>query len=253
MKTEGMLPMVYYLSPFVIIAMISITVYFKKFRKELLFGMMFFLITLSLVLPLYWSRVFIVSERYSYMTYIGIYFIIAYGITKLFDKENLRFKKYRPYATVLLLGAMLFYLITTVQRTKAWEDTGVLLTDVIEKSHDDATRAYAHYYRANYRDIAMDFKNALSDYDRAIQLNPGFILAYNNRGIVRGMGKDFSGALEDFTRALELKPDYADAWYNRGLAHFQLGEIDAACEDWKAAESLGSPSASRFITQHCNQ
>jgi tetratricopeptide (TPR) repeat protein len=253
MKVGGLLPVVYYLSPLMIILMVIVTVYFKKFRKEVVFGVLFFFFTISLVLPLYWSRLFIVAERYSYLTYIGIYFIIALGISGLFDKQNYRLRKYRSYGIVLLAGALLFYLITSIQRSKDWKDTGVLLTDVIEKPHDQATHAYAHYYRANYRDMAMDFKNALSDYDRAIQLNPGFILAYNNRGIVKGMGKDFTGALEDFTTALELKPDYADAWYNRGLAQFQLGNVEAACQDWGKADELGSLSASQFIRQHCGR
>jgi len=251
LKTNGLLPVIYYLSPLVIIALAILMVYLKKFRRELIFGLLFFLASISLVLPFYWSRIFIVSERYTYMTCIGLYFLIALAVSGLFNRENHRLRKYRNYFATGLIIFAAFYIYQAVQRTKAWKDTEVLLTDVIEKPHGDATHSYGYFYRANYMDMTMEFDRALSDYNEAIRLNPGFILAYNNRGIVKGMDRDFEGAVMDFSKALELKPDYADAWYNRGLANFQLGLAEQACKDWIQADFLGSPSAIRFIRQHC--
>jgi hypothetical protein len=250
-KESGLLPLVYYFSPVLIIAAIGIIYYWKKYRKELIFGLLFFLLSIFLVLPFYWSRVFIVAERYSYLTYLGIYFLIAHGISKVYDPGNYVLKKYRPYLSILLAGMFLFYLVTAMQRARVWKNPEVLLTDVIEKPHDESTHSYAYYYRGNYRDMVMELDGALADYNNSIRLYPGFILAYNNRGIVKGMMNDLSGALTDFTKAIELKPDYADAWYNRGLANFQLGNIGKACEDWERADELGSPSAAQFHQRHC--
>jgi hypothetical protein len=253
LKEDGMLPVMFYLSPLFIIAIILGIFYFKKFRKEMIFGILFFLLSISLVLPFYWSRLFIVAERYSYLTYIGIYFLIGFGISGIYDRNNVKLKKIRPYFAGFLAVVIIFYLFTTLQRTKTWKDTGVLLTDVIAKPHNEATHAYAYYFRGNYRDMTMETDKALQDYNEAIGLYPEFILAYNNRGIVKGMMNDTRGALADFSRAIELKPDYADAWYNRGLAYLQLGDPERACDDWKRADSLGSPSAVRFIRKYCDQ
>lgn len=250
-KVNGLLPVIHYLSPLVVLGLGFLVIYVKKIRKEMIFGLLFFLLAISLVLPFYWSRIFITAERYSYLTYLGIYFILATGISQLYNRDFYRLKKYRPYVSAGLILILILYVTATVQRTKAWKDTGILLTDVIEKPHDPATHSYAYFYRANYMDMMMEFDKALADYNEAIRLNPDFVLAYNNRGIVKGMDRDFAGAEEDFTQAIELRPDYADAWYNRGLANHQLGNFSQACDDWKKADELGSPSALKFIQQNC--
>ncbi|MEG4341602.1 tetratricopeptide repeat protein, partial [Microcoleus sp. D3_18_C2] len=42
-------------------------------------------------------------------------------------------------------------------------------------------------------------------------------LAYNNRGAVRSELGDKKGAITDYNKAIELQPDLAQAYYNRGL------------------------------------
>ena len=59
-----------------------------------------------------------------------------------------------------------------------------------------------------------DNQGALADYNRAIQLNPRYALAYVNRGVIRSALRDSRGASADFDRAIEIDPNYAQA-YNR--------------------------------------
>jgi tetratricopeptide (TPR) repeat protein len=252
LKEGSALPLEYYLSILVFPALYFLVLYLKKFRKETIFGLLFFLFSISVVLPFYWSRIFIAAERYSYLTYLGLYLLIAWGIDKLYDKGHLKLRRLRPYFTAALVIYAGFYIVTTVQRGKVWKNTETLLTDVVEKPHSGSTHSYGYFYRANYFDMTMEFERALADYDQAISLNPGFILAYNNRGIVKGMNREFAGAVQDFTKAVELKPDYADAYYNRGLANYQLGNKEQACQDWIKADRLGSPNALKFIQQNCS-
>ena len=251
-KENHFLPLVYYFSPILILFLIGLFLRVRKFRKEFIFGILFFLFSLSPVLPFIWSRIIIVAERYTYLAYLGIFFIITMSIPKLYERENTSFKKYRPYLSAVLLIVVIWYVNLTVQRSRVWKDPETLLSNVIDHPHDPATHAYGYYYRANYRDMSGQYNKAITDYDEAIRLNPGFTLAYNNRGIVRGTLKDFNGALKDFSKAIELRPDYADAWYNLGLANYQVGNSDQACVDWKKAYALGSASAQQFLRQYCN-
>ena len=49
---------------------------------------------------------------------------------------------------------------------------------------------------------------ALADYDQAIRLNPAYVDAYNNRGVVRSDRGDADGAIADYDQAIRLNPEY---------------------------------------------
>ena len=216
----------------------------------MIFGLGFFILAISVVLPLFFSRIFIAAERYSYFTYIGFFFIISIVLNDSLNTGSRLYKsRYMLIGFVSIL--MIYNIITTVQRTKVWKDTFVLLTNVITESHNQNAVSSALFYRGNYKDMAHDFESAMSDYTLAITLNPKYTIAYNNRGIVKGILNDFQGAKADFNKAIELKADYADAVYNRGLAYYQLNLADSACSDWKKAHSMGFPKAKEMISRYC--
>jgi tetratricopeptide (TPR) repeat protein len=78
-------------------------------------------------------------------------------------------------------------------------------------------------------------KEALEDFNRAIQLYPEFAAIYNNRGnVLLGIGA-VREAMKDFERALLLAPGYAAAYSNRAGAYLRLGEIDPALADYNKA------------------
>jgi tetratricopeptide (TPR) repeat protein len=51
---------------------------------------------------------------------------------------------------------------------------------------------------------SRDFKGAISDFDRAINLNPKFAMSYNNRGVAKYKLEDIVGAATDWYKAAEL-------------------------------------------------
>jgi tetratricopeptide (TPR) repeat protein len=88
-------------------------------------------------------------------------------------------------------------------------------------------------------------KDAIEDFNRAIQLYPEYAAVYNNRGtVLLGIGA-VREAMKDFERALVLAPGYAAAFSNRAGAHMRLGEIDQAVADYTKAIALvpGNPAA----------
>jgi tetratricopeptide (TPR) repeat protein len=48
--------------------------------------------------------------------------------------------------------------------------------------------------------------------------------SFYREGVVKLDKKDYRGAVSDFTKAIQLKPNYADAYYDRGRANFFLQE-----------------------------
>ncbi len=115
------------------------------------------------------------------------------------------------------------------------------------------SKAITYFNRANMKREQGDIHGAIADYDTAISINPAYVKAFNNRGILRASAnKDFNGAISDFNKAIELDSTYSDAYLGRGTANFYTGNRGAACRDWQTARSLGNVHAVQLIRLHCN-
>ncbi|WP_044034478.1 tetratricopeptide repeat protein, partial [Microcystis aeruginosa] len=75
----------------------------------------------------------------------------------------------------------------------------------------------AYNNRGNLYYNQQKYDLALSDYSKAIELNPNFAEAYNNRGVLYSYQQKYELALADFNKAIEINPNSADAYYNRGI------------------------------------
>ena len=100
----------------------------------------------------------------------------------------------------------------------------------------------------------QDYRGAILDYNKAIELDPTYVKAYNNRGMAKANAnlQDYRGAILDFTKAIELDPKNAILYYNRGLAKNALSYTDGACLDWSKAGELGYAHAYDRIKKYCN-
>jgi tetratricopeptide (TPR) repeat protein len=86
-------------------------------------------------------------------------------------------------------------------------------------------------------------KEAIEDFNRAIQLYPEYAAVYNNRGnVLLGLGA-VREAVKDFDRALLLAPGYAAAYSNRAGAYMKLGQVERAIADYSKAVELTPTSA----------
>ncbi len=54
---------------------------------------------------------------------------------------------------------------------------------------------------------------------KAIQLNPDYIFAYNNRGLAWFGKKEYDKAIEAFTQAIQLNRDYTQMRTTTGALH----------------------------------
>ena len=176
---------------------------------------------------------------------IGRYAANLWETRKTMDKTTRRLALATSALLVIILG------VSTVSRMTMWKNTPTLLSDVIDKKRSDADMAHGYFYLGNYYDAGNNAAEAMKYYDLSLSRNPSYLLALNNRGILKGKSGQISPAIADFEQAIRLKPDYAEAWYNRGIAYFQAGEPERACADWKESARLGFAPARQAIVKYC--
>ena len=92
-----------------------------------------------------------------------------------------------------------------------------------------------------------NYKQAIGDYDKAIELNPKFAKAYDNRAAAYGSLGNYRKAIEDWSKAIELDPKSAMVYYNLGVAYWSLGNYRQANENLKIAASSGSKLAQNIL------
>jgi tetratricopeptide (TPR) repeat protein len=80
-------------------------------------------------------------------------------------------------------------------------------------------------------------------------INPRNADAYNNRGLNRSALGDYKEAIADFDQALEIEPNHARAYLNRGYCRFQLDDNWGAIEDFDRALRIDPQAANVYLKQ----
>lgn len=75
-------------------------------------------------------------------------------------------------------------------------------------------------------------------YEAVLTLDPGYIEALNNLGIIYIRDKDFDTAKETLEKAVRLHPTYVESYYNLACLYAIKGEIDKGIEYLNKAVSL---------------
>ena len=87
----------------------------------------------------------------------------------------------------------------------------------------------------------MELKNsdaAISDFTKALQLDPNFIEPYLKRGLLFGKLGRFEDSVADNTAAIAIDPENILAYNNRSAAYKALGKLDEARADIEMLKRL---------------
>lgn len=80
-----------------------------------------------------------------------------------------------------------------------------------------------------------EFREAIKKFSDALKISPGFLEAYENRGVAKYYLLDYKGAIEDYNIALEINPNDFNTYGRRGWAKFRLQDYEGAIEDFTEA------------------
>jgi tetratricopeptide (TPR) repeat protein len=174
----------------------------------------------------------------------SVYYALAeiYRISGDLEKENICLQK------ISALGSENKLAVPSLSQSQNTLDSN-LSTNVAD---DNNNEAITFFNSGNEKYKNGDADGALNDYNKAIEMNPNYYKAYNNRAIIKTTEyKKDAEALKDFNKAIEINPEYADAYLGRGTLQYNLKNTEEACKDWEKALSLGNTQASLQIEKYC--
>jgi len=220
----------YVVSGIVVLLLISLF-FIKKYKKELIFGFGFYLLTISLVIQIIPLGKSLVSERYSYVPFIGLSIMLAnIFLNELALRKNA--KRNLSIASVLFAVCVVVLSLESYNRCTVWVSEYALFSDVIEKNPNEG---YAYWLRCYNRLQDTDYAGCIADCDKGIKADSSFTVLYANRAVARYYLADYSGAILDYTKVLEREPNNAQVYYNRAKAKNEFQDYSSAVQDFEIA------------------
>ena len=180
----------------ILLIMVSFSVlWLGRRNKYLTVGWLWYIVTLIPVIGIMQVGGQGHADRYTYIPFIGIFIMVAWGLSFVADKLLCRKRILMQIALLFILIAMSF---------KTWEQVGY-------------------------------WKNGITLYRHAINATKKNDLAYNNLGFLLSLTGQTSEALDMFQKAVDINPNFGDAEYNLANTLMHFGRTEEAIVHFRKA------------------
>jgi tetratricopeptide (TPR) repeat protein len=250
------LPTSYYIAPLVSLLLVALVFYSWTRDRVIAFGILFYIVNLLLVVQFIPVGSAIIADRYTYLPYIGLFFIIGWLIDK-FAKGNQNKSFYILVPLAIIPG------ILTFRQSAVWHDGASLWDQAIkaepsaraylnrgelykqEKKYPEALECFNEAIRINVADdegytnrgnVYFEMNRhdlAFADYQKALAINPKYATAMDNIGAIYGLRLQYDSSLVYLGKALAADPNYSPSYRNRGLVNVELGRFENAIRDFQ--------------------
>ena len=231
------LPIEYYFSVVFNICLVAFSLFSLKKSRLFSFGLAYYFVMIVLVLQFISVGSMIMAERYTYVPYIGISFVLSVYLNNYLEQKNKSANKQIVYGIIILFFGVLTY--KSYALNKVWKNSETLFSNAIKIHPDKAEVAYKN--RGNhYARILGEYELAIKDYNKCLEINPLNATVLSNRGNVYGLLKDYKSSIKDYTLALKIENNNLEARINRGITYTLNQEYNNAITDFEFAKSLDS-------------
>ena len=245
-----------------VLGLAGLVYYLGRRSKPAVFGALFFLATISVVIQLVPIGDAIVADRFTYVPYVGLFLWLGWVV----DRGVTRPGPTRALVWTLVGAQMTVFAVTSYRQAETWRDTETLWRQVLRIDPDEPRahnnlgvillgrgevaaaithleQSVAHgqrYDRINdaYRNLGAAYGQAgrselaLAACDMAVRTGPGVAQDWLDRGLAYARLGRYDSAIADYAKALELAPRNAIAFYSRGNALRRRGRVDQAIADY---------------------
>ncbi len=120
---------------------------------------------------------------------------------------------------------------------KAAENADEALTDFNRAIELEPQTVVFYNNRARLYIIFSDYKEAIVDLEKAVRLDSKSAISHSNLGIAKFYAQSGTG-LPELNRSIELNPNYAEVFYNRAGIYRSAFSLEKAIADYTKAISL---------------
>jgi tetratricopeptide (TPR) repeat protein len=236
-------------------ALIIYAAYNIKRKDIIAFGILFYLITISIVSNLLIIIGTVMADRLLYLPSLGFCLVIAVLLGKLFKAAEINIKmtgikdfmkmNAKPLAAALVLFVL--YSFKTIDRLPVWRDNNTLYSSgVVDAPNSSRT----HYLMGielkniigqdepdSLKRIAI-YKHAIGEFKQAVALYPSSFDAYRDMGRAYDEIGDTADALRSYDMALKINPNDSKTLNNKSTLLFARRDYAAALELLKQAVYL---------------
>lgn len=116
----------------------------------------------------------------------------------------------------------------------------------------DDTYSSVYYYRGYTYFILSDKDKALNDFSLAIKNDKEYTMAYYMRSLCYNYKREYNQSIQDLSMCIFLDPTNTEYYVARGFAYLNLDKELEACSDFKIANEYGSEEAAQYLLRYCN-
>jgi tetratricopeptide (TPR) repeat protein len=247
----------------------------RRNHPYLLFGWLWFLITLIPVIGIVQVGGQAWADRYTYIPYIGLFIALVWSVRDLLQKVGSR-RLRMALAAFLALAALLALSVMAHSQIGHWRNSvtlfqrtldvtgenGAMLVNLAEHVSKEGNHEQALKYLKRAHEINPDQVKVLYDigivlhnmgrYSEAahwlrltLEKDPGLADAHIYLGAVMLQQRRFDAAYHHFSRASQIRPGNPDAHFNMGVAMAAQQRLDEAITHYNHALELrpGYPRA----------
>jgi tetratricopeptide (TPR) repeat protein len=222
----------YFLGLLLMIAIIGFGIYNLGRNKVIFFGIGFFVITIILVLQILQVGLAIMADRYTYLPYIGFFFMLSMFLWGLYERQS--FQKYLSMGFIGAFSIMCF--LITRKQVEVWQDTITLFKSRLTLNPED----YRGHYNLGEAYVAKEnLDGAISEFSLAIEQGwkeniapwANLATAYEKQG-------NYIKAIEYHDQIIKKDSATAETYMNRGNAYLNAQMPEKALPDLEKALNM---------------
>ena len=218
-------------SALVLLAVSVAVLWFARRRKYLTVGWLWYLGILVPVIGLVQVGSQAMADRYTYLPFIGLFIMIAWGMYELLT--NWRYRKITLGS--LALAVLLALAVCTRLQLRHWRNNKSLFERAINVTDDNFVM------NNNYANVLKNMgqaEKAIEHFYKALRIRPDSPEIYNNLGNAFRRLDRFDDAVMCYQKALELKAYFPQACYNLAAELTRQGKTDEAVDQYRLALRL---------------
>ncbi len=237
LKEKGSLPAVYYIYPLIAAVVLAVIFWLARKSKAGMFGILFFLANIALLLQFIPVGGAIIADRYSYLPYIGLFFMLGWVVSEWYNSQS---RKQLGIMAMVAVGAYCAVLaFLSNERCKVWYDEASLWRDEIEIEPVRAPNGYNNlgfsYFMKFNKSVKPEERKLYYDssfflLSRAIELQPTFVNPYISIGELMRSNNQFNESKVYYYKALKMDSSEmaANAYLGLAIVYSIAQQFDSA-------------------------